>query len=246
MITYDFDLKIFTSSLINDDKFFSGFSTKSLGDAKYHVENIFKFFDSNSIKYKKIVIPEQIHSINVEIFSSNKNENLEKMEEVDGVITKEEGAVLTVVTADCSPLVFVDKERGIIAVSHQGWRGSVKRMAQKIVEKMIDSGADINSIKVAIGPAIGECCYDIDDDRYFEFREEFDGYTEKIFHHRGGKWHLNLSLLNYLLLVEKGVKKENIDFFPFCTKCDKEHFFSFRRDKRSDFGEMFSFIIKTL
>ncbi len=245
MITYDSDLKIFSSSLINDDRFFSGFSTKPLGDAKHHVENIFKFFDSNFIKYKKVVIPEQIHSINVEVFSSKNNENLEKMEEVDGVITKEEGIVLTVVTADCSPLVFADKDNGVIAISHQGWRGSVKRMAQKMVEKMVENGAEIDSIKVAIGPAIGECCYDIDEDRYFEFREEFDGFTDKIFHHRTGKWHLDLSLLNYLLLVEKGVKKGNIDFFPFCTKCDEERFFSFRRDKKADFGEMFSFIIKS-
>ncbi len=245
MIIYEPDLKIYYSSFINDNAIFSGFSTKPLGDGKYHIENIFKFFDSNYIAYKKVVIPEQIHSINLEVFNSKNNENLEKREETDGLITKEKGVVLTVVTADCLPLIYADKSQGVVGISHQGWRGSVKRMAQKMVDKMVENGAALDSIKIALGPTIGECCYNIDDDRYYEFREEFDGYTDKIFHRRSGQWHLNLALLNYLLLLEKGLKKENIDFFPFCTKCDEERFFSFRRDKKADYGEMFSFVLMT-
>ena len=122
-----------------------------------------------------MVIPEQIHSVNIEVFESKSKENLEKISETDGVITKEKGVVLTVVTADCSPLVFGDKTNGIVGISHQGWRGSVKRMAQKMLDRMIKIGASIETIKVAIGPSIGECCYDVDEDRYYEFREEVDG-----------------------------------------------------------------------
>lgn len=243
MITYDDNLKIFTSSLINDDRYFSGFSTRYLGDGR-RIDNIFRFFKENNISYRKVVIPEQIHSVNIEVFEPKTKENFEKISETDGVITKESETVLTVVTADCSPIVFVDKVKGITGISHQGWRGSVKRMAQRMVEKIVELGTSIESIKVAIGPSIGDCCYNIDDDRYYEFKEEFDGYSDKIFHLRGGRRYLNLDLLNYLLLLEKGVKKENIDYFPFCTRCDKERFFSFRRDKKSDYGEMFSFILR--
>ena len=245
MILYDYDLKIFSSSLINDKNFFSGFGTRQLGDGKRHVDNIFKFLNDNGVAYKKIVIPEQIHSVNVELFESKTTDHLEKMDETDGVLTRERGAVLTVVTADCCPIVFADKVTELVGISHQGWRGSVKRMVQKMVEKMIESGSKTKDIMVAIGPSIGECCYDVEEDRYYEFKEEFDGYSDKIFHHRFGQWHLNLALLNYLLLKEKGIKQENIDFFPFCTKCDKEKFFSFRRDKEPNFSEMFSFIVMT-
>ena len=245
MIIYDSDLKIFTSSLVNDDNFFGGFSTRSLGDGR-RIDNIFNFLNDNNLPFKKVVIPEQIHSINIELFESKTKENLEKISETDGVVTREPGVVLTVVTADCSPLIFLDKDNGVVGVSHQGWRGSVKRMAQKMVERMVKIGADIGSIRVVIGPSIGECCYDVDEDKYYEFKEEFDGYSDKIFHQRRGRRHLNLALLNYLLLVEKGVKKENIDCFPFCTKCDKNRFFSFRREKKGqEYGEMFSFIIKS-
>ncbi|MCL4364261.1 peptidoglycan editing factor PgeF [Patescibacteria group bacterium] len=244
MILYDSNLKIFSSSLINDKNFFSGFGTRQLGDGKRHVDNIFKFLNDNEISYKKVVIPEQIHSVNIGFFKSKAIDRLEKVDETDGILTNEQGIVLTVVTADCCPIIFVDKDAKLVGISHQGWRGSVKRLVQKMIEKMIDRGAKIESIRVAIGPAIGECCYDVDDDRYFEFKEEFDGYSDKIFHHRKERWHLNLALLNYLLLLEKGLKKDQIDFFPFCTRCDKDRFFSFRRDKDKDLSEMFSFIIK--
>lgn len=245
MITYDTNLKIFSSSLISDDCFFAGFGSKEIGDAR-HLENVLNFFNYNNIFYKKIIIPEQIHSTNISFFTSQDNEKINKIEETDGLITKDSGVILTVITGDCCPLIFVDKKLGIIGIAHLGWRGSMKRMAQKMIDQMVSAGADVNFIKVALGPSIGECCYDVDDDRYYEFVEEFDGYSEKIFHRRHGKLHLNLTLLNYLLLLEKGIKKENIDYFPFCTKCDKNRFFSFRRDKKQDYGEMLSFIMMPL
>lgn len=247
MISFDFNLKIFFPSLINDNNYFSGFGTRQLGDAKRHLESIFNFFDNQRINYSKIVIPEQIHSINIAVFQSASKKDLERIEETDGIITKEKGVVLTVRTADCLPMVFVDKKAGIIGISHQGWRGSIKRMAQNMIDKIIMLGGMKENIKVALGPSIGDCCYNINEDRYYQFKEEFDGYSDKIFHRRRGEWYLNLGKLNYLLLLEKGMKKENIDFFPFCTQCDKERFFSYRRERKTGkFGEMFSFIIKNI
>lgn len=244
MIVYDSNAKIFYPSSINDSNYYSGFATKSLGDGKIRIENIFKFFDTNNISYKQLVIPEQIHSINIDVYNSRTNEKLAKISETDGVITHEKELILTVVTADCCPIIFVEKNKGLIGISHQGWRGSIKRLCQKMISKIVEEGGMIDNIKIAIGPAIGDCCYNIDDDRYFEFLEEFDGYSKKIFYRRSGKWHLSLNKLNYILLLEKGIKKENIEYFPFCTKCDKNRFFSYRREKKSLQGEMFSFIMK--
>lgn len=243
MIIYDVNLKIFYSSLINDDKFFGGFGTRSLGDGR-HIDNVINFFNGNDISYKTIVIPEQIHSTNVKIFSSNLIDNVERISETDGVITKDEKSILTVITADCCPMIFVEKEAGIVGISHQGWRGSVKRMGQKMIKKIIELDGKKENIVVAIGPTIGECCYDIEDERYYDFVEEFGDFANKIFHRRHGKLHLNLALLNYLQIRELGIPKKNIDHFPFCTCCDKKRFFSFRRDKKQEYGEMLSFIVK--
>jgi len=243
MIIYDSDLKTFYSTLISDNNYVSGFGTKDLGDARY-VENIVNYFSGSYISYKKIVTLEQIHSVNIAVFTPLVTDQLEKINETDGVITKESQTILTVKTGDCIPIVFVDKKNKVIGISHQGWRGSVKRMAQKMIERMIEAGSLKKEIVVAIGPSIGDCCYNIEEDRYYSFLEEFDGYSAKIFHRRGGKLHLNLPLLNYLLLIEAGIEKKNIDFFPFCTRCDKHRFFSFRRDKKQDYGEMISFVMK--
>ncbi|EKE13668.1 MAG: hypothetical protein ACD_12C00872G0009 [uncultured bacterium] len=245
MILYDSNLKIFYSTFINNDKFFGGFGTREIGDGR-NIDTAISFAQTNIPNFKTIVIPEQIHSVNVTNFSANLIDNVEKIPETDGVITKDINSVLTVITADCSPIIFVEKKEGIIGISHQGWRGSVKRLGQKMVKKIIEMGGKKEDIFVAIGPSIGQCCYDVEDERYYQFVEEFDGYADKIFHRHQGKLHLNLALLNYLQVKELGVSEKNIDHFPFCTRCDKKRFFSFRRDKRQDYGEMLSFIVKSV
>lgn len=245
MIIYDSNLKIFYSTLINDDKFFGGFGTKFLGDGR-KTENIFNFAQTNIPNFKTIVIPEQIHSTNVSVFNSNSLDNLQRISETDGVVSNDVNAVLTVITADCSPLIFVEKKQGFIGISHQGWRGSVKRLGQKMIKKIIEMGGKKENIFVAIGPSIGQCCYDVEDERYYQFIEEFEDYADKIFHRHNGKLHLNLALLNYLQIKELGVPEKNIDHFPFCTRCDNKRFFSFRRDKKKDYGEMISFIAKSV
>lgn len=245
MITYDSNLKIFSSTLINDERFFGGFGTRALGDGR-KIDNIFNFAQTYIPSFKTIVIPEQIHSTNVTIFTSNLTDNLERVSETDGIITKDFNSVLIINTADCSPIIFAEKQQGIVGISHQGWRGSVKRLGQKMIKKIVELGGKKENIFVAIGPSIGECCYDIDDERYYQFIEEFDGYSKKIFHRHQGKLHLNLSLLNYLQVKEIGIPIKNIDHFPFCTSCDRKRFFSFRRDKKEDYGEMLSFVVKSV
>ena len=244
MIILDDRLHIFYSTLVNNERYLSGFSTKALGDGRDpHV--ILNYFGYQKISYRKIVILDQVHSTNVHFFDGEKKEPFNTIENTDGVITNSEKVMLVVKTADCLPLLFVDKRRGLIGASHQGWQGSLKKMAVKMISAFVKKGSHAQDISVAFGPAIGVCCYDIDDNRAHQFLTEFDGYADKIFHVEKGKRHLNLARLNYLQLLEVCVKKENMDFFPFCTKCDDRHFFSFRRDGKNNYSEMFSFIMKT-
>lgn len=241
MITFDADFTIFTSSLINDSCFFSGFSTKSAGDGR-KTSNILQFLDKHNVRYKKLVILRQIHSVNIYIYHKTNEQLVETIDDVDGVITEQKETVLAVRTADCLPLIFADKTAGLVGVSHQGWRGSLKKMAVRMVDVLVERGAQKENLIVAMGPAVGACCYDIGPDRYAEFMEQFEVYADQIFHIEGGRYHLNLSRLNYLQLRDCGVQSSHIDFFPFCTACDKNRFFSFRRDKKEKLGEMFSFI----
>ena len=243
MIVSDLSQNFYYSTFVNDDRYFSLFGTKSQGDGR-NIKNIINFFQLQKIPVKKIILLDQIHSANV-VFYSKRSENLiERISDCDGVITEEPLTALVVLTADCQPIIFVDKKKGLIGISHQGWRGSIKKLPQKMIEKMKNLGSDEENIIIAQGPAIGSCCYEVDNDRYYSFIEEFDGYSDKIFTFSKGKKYLNLSYLNYLQILEKGVIKRNIDFFPFCTFCQKKTFFSFRREKKQLAGEMINFILK--
>ncbi len=245
MIIYNSDLKIFYSTLINDDDYFSGFATRELGDAR-NISNITNFLYQQKISFKKLAILEQIHSTNIEIFKDSKTEDkIEIIEDGDGVITNNLETVLIVRNADCVPLIITNKANGYIGISHQGWRGSLKEMASKMVNTFLRLGSKVENLTCSIGPAIGTCCYEIDDDHYYEFKSQFEEYSEKIFMHKKGRWHINLALLNYLQLVKSRVKENNIDFFPFCTKCDKKRFFSRRRSRVKYFEKMFNFVMKT-
>lgn len=243
MITSHLNQNFYYSSLLNDYQYFSFFGTKIQGDGR-NIKNILDFFQSQKIPLKKIVLLDQIHSANI-VFYTKTNDNLiERISDCDGAITYEPLTALVVLTADCQPIIFVDKKKGLIGISHQGWRGSVKKLPQKMIEKMKNLGSNEKNIMIAQGPAIGPCCYEIDNDRYYSFLEEFNGYSDKIFIFFKGKRYLNLSYLNYLQILEKGVIKRNIDFFPFCTSCQKKAFFSFRREKKQLKGEMINFILK--
>lgn len=243
MIKYEEDLKIFYSSIINDADFFSGFSTKDLSDGR-HTQNILNFFSQNNIKVRKLITLEQIHSSNIAFFEASDDTSIIKIEETDGVITKDIQTVLTVINADCLPLVMTEKKKGLIGISHQGWKGTLKKLAVKMVDEFIKHGAEKKLIEIAMGPSIGMCCYDIDEERRVYFLEEFEKYEDKILFSRGDHYHLNLPVLNYLQLVDAGIQPKNIDYFPFCTLCDQSRFFSFRREKSKDFSRMFNFIMK--
>ncbi|MBI3619639.1 peptidoglycan editing factor PgeF [Candidatus Roizmanbacteria bacterium] len=237
------DQPYFSSSLINGGSVFSAFSTRALGDGRSHF-TITSFLKKAAISYRLLVKPEQVHSANITLITAFEYPALAKPEETDGVITNLAQVVLAVVTADCVPLLFYDKKNGVIGASHQGWRGSLKRLPQKMVDGMLSLGAEKKEICAAIGPAINDCCYDIDENRYISFMEEFESFERQIFHTRKGTRHLSLARLNFLLLTQSGLAPANIDFFPFCTSCDSERFFSYRRDSKRNYGEMFSLIAR--
>jgi len=203
-----------------------------------------KRFDSGWLKKYRIIELKQIHSNKVAII-----ENYQQVEEGkklvgDGLVTALGGLVLLISTADCLPIIYVDRKEGLIAISHNGWQGSGRRISQKIIATMISLGATVKELIVLIGPSIGECCYSIDEEREKFFRKQFPFIVDKIISHRQGLIYLNLPLLNYLQLRELGIKKEQIDFSLFCTQCQKKTFFSYRRRGKKGGEEMTNFVFK--
>jgi len=223
----------------------SGFTTFDAGDMR-KIQTIKDYFVERDIVERKIVIMEQIHSINVTVPDTLHLGDVEVREESDGVVTKEKGTILAVRIADCVPVLFYDPIAGVIGASHNGWRGSVKNMMKSMIQKMETLGAHALNIRIALGPAIGDCCYTVDMDRYVLFMEAVERFEKQIFRPHGGGFHLNLTRLNYELALENGIQKSHIDVFPFCTSCDAKRFFSYRRQYKKhpeQFGEMMGYIM---
>ena len=148
--------------------------------------------------------------------------------EGDALLEDREGSVVAVKTADCMPLLLVDERHRAVAAVHAGWRGTVARIAMAAVEAMrgrFDTApADVHA---AIGPGIGECCYEVGPEVAAHFGRE-------------GRAHISLAEANRTQLVEAGVTPERIYASNLCTMCRGDEFHSFRRDREAA-GRLYSF-----
>lgn len=144
----------------------------------------------------------------------------------DALVTALRGVRLSIRTADCVPLLFADPVQRVVAAVHAGWRGTVQQISSRAVERMLSEyGSAASDIRAAIGPAIGACCYEVNEDVAMQFREHLPPFWSE------GKAKLDLVAINRAQLVAAGVSETNIDSPTMCTRCDPDGLFhSFRRD----------------
>jgi len=141
--------------------------------------------------------------------------------EADGSITKEKHVPIAVRTADCLSVFLFDPMTPAIGLVHAGWKGSRDGIAAKAVVLMQKKwGTRSPDVKVALGPCIRPCCYEVGK----EFKAHFPKYVTE----RDGRLYLDLPKVNTDQLVDLGVRRENIFDSERCTCCD-EKFFSYRR-----------------
>ena len=142
---------------------------------KHQGLNFKKYDDENSpleLSYEKIsevfnwnpnqiVKPHQTHTDRVEVvYDSEKIWN-----EVDGLITNQKNLVLCTTEADCTGLIFYDPVCKVIGNVHSGWRGTLQRIGQKAVKKMINEyHSDPKNIICCICPHIRKCHFEVEDD----------------------------------------------------------------------------------
>ncbi len=203
-------------------------------------QNVIKNFEilcgSVGIDTENLVLSHQTHTNNVKtVDESHRGTGISKPPfcDVDGMVTNKPGVALVTQYADCTPLVFYDPVKKVIATSHSGWRGTVRLIGKCTVDKMVSGfGCKREDIIAGIGPCIGKCCYEVDDVVVDEFKKlSFLNLDDMIFPTKNGKYMLDLSEANRQILIHSGIKSENIDVGDICTCCNSEDLHSHRATK---------------
>lgn len=173
----------------------------------------------------------------------------------DGLITDVPDILLAVKTADCMPVIVVDKKKKAVGIFHAGWRGTLNRIVQKGVGEMRRwFNSNPKDLEAALGPSIRDCCYKVGDEVRDHFLSQF-AYADELFR----EWQtyedihlkypllfltmrapghselptqilLNLAEANRRQLIDAGVSPKKISVLPKCTACDTKTFFSHRAE----------------
>lgn len=180
----------------------------------------------------RMVASRQTHTTNIHpVTASDLGNGITKpsaYEDIDGLATNIPGIALVTFYADCVPLYFVDPVHHAIGLAHSGWRGTVSRMGERMVQFMQEQfHSEPRDLVAAIGPSICVDCYEVSEEVAEQFRV---GFPENVLQ-KGkmpGKYQLNLWEANRSILLKAGLLQEHIAVTDVCTCHNPEYLFSHR------------------
>lgn len=182
----------------------------------------------------RLVLLHQKHQDRILILKESKRHPSPPLD-YDAMITSSPNLFLGIKTADCLPILVIDRVKRVIAAIHAGRQGTALRITPKVLQAMEQEfGCLRKDLLVALGPAIGACCYEID---------------EKVFHNElephaipngKGRWRVDLPRINMAQIMEEGIREDQICWIDLCTACHADLFFSHRKEGQT--GRQLSFI----
>lgn len=202
-----------------------------------------KLADSIGIDYINIAKPNQAHTKNIKVVEKKVKKdqpdfNLQEYAETDGLVTNTKNIALATTNADCILLLFFDPVKKVIANVHSGWRGTLQRISIEAVNKMKnDYGCNPTDIICCICPSIRKCHFKVHKDVQEPFYNEFKDLKEidEIIVPVDGeeRWSIDTVKINEIILVQAGLKKENIIDCGICSVCNSDLIHSFRVEKEA-------------
>lgn len=202
-------------------------------DAVAVAQNLARLAEAAGVAPARLISARQVHGDRVVEAALVSAET-----EADAVWTDAPGTAVGVRTADCVPILIEDP-RGRVAAVHAGWRGVISEITARTVELLVGQGARVEELRVAIGPCIQRCCFEVDGDLPERFAKAFGDAVVW----RRAEWprpHLDLPRAVATTLARLGVPDGHVAVLPQCTMCDGR-FFSHRRE-RGVTGRHLSFI----
>lgn len=207
---------------------------RNLLDEKTIKNNYKKLCDSLNIDYNNLIRPKQSHTDVVECVYDEES----IYTDVDGLCTNKKDINLSLVYADCIPILFFDPVKNVVANIHSGWKGTVKRIASKAIVKMKEEyGSRPEEIICFIGPSICKKHFsvheDVKDIFYNEFKSDLiigDVIEKSNIECGKQKYEIDTININRILLEKEGLLPENIIESNLCTVCKSDYFHSYRVD----------------
>lgn len=210
------------------------------------LENRCRCLDLFGRQLDSMVSCQQVHGNRVAVVSEEHAacgaRDLESaLENYDAMITDTPGLVLATFYADCLPILFFDPQKSVVGTAHSGWKGTMGEIGVKTICEMKNNfSCKISDIEVFIGPGIGECCFEVQEDLVSKVNRHFAQF-DGIINVKENKFFWDLRSTNLEMLMRCGIQPENIINCDLCTSCLKDLFYSYRRDNGIT-GRMGAFI----
>ena len=197
--------------------------SSNVGDDPQKVAaNLTKIRDT--IGARCLVSMTQVHGDNIVLLHKGDVVKDTVLGRCDGVVTDAPGVAVMVKLADCQGVIVFSEERGVLGISHCGWRGNVLNILGKLVGVMEKEFAcSAKELRAAIGPSLGPCCGE-----FKEYREIFPPAFSRYMVREN---YFDLWAISCHQLMDAGIRAENIETAEICTKCNEDLFFSYRANK---------------
>lgn len=157
----------------------------------------------------------------------------------DAMLSDVPGFALCWAFGDCAPILLYDPAHRAFALVHAGWRGTAGAIAPRAIAAMSRRyGTRAADLLVGIGPTIGSCCYEVNEQVRARFAANPLAWETARFVERapdvgaeGTGLYLDIAAANYRQLLAAGVDPEHIEMSGYCTGCQTDMFFSHRREQ---------------
>ncbi|MDC0738245.1 peptidoglycan editing factor PgeF [Cognatishimia sp. SS12] len=181
----------------------------------------------------------QVHSADVATIDGSED----GLEKADAMVTATPGVALSILTADCQPVLFADRMNGVIGAAHAGWRGALDGVLENTVEAMIALGAARDEIVAVIGPTISQRAYEVGPEFLDEFMSADPEHGRFFAQGNGDRYHFDLPAFGLSRL--RNARIADAEWIRHCTYSDPARFYSYRRathHKEADYGRLISVI----
>jgi len=181
----------------------------------------------------------QIHSADVVTVSGHDTAR----PKADALVTATRGVALSVLVADCQPVLFADHDAGVIGAAHAGWKGALGGVLEATLDAMEALGAARENIHAVIGPCISQTAYEVGEEFFEDFIAQDPAFSRFFAQGTLGKYQFDLPALGLHRLRNAGVGSAT--WTRHCTYGDPARFYSYRRtthNKEADYGRLIAAI----